>query len=663
MKNFIAVLFTVLMSTQMFAQEIALDTAKQLEEVIINYQADQKTPVTYQNIKSAELKLKSVGQEPSFLLAETPSVTNYSDGGGSQGYSYFRLRGIDQVRINMTFDGVPLNDPQDQGTYLSNYPDLLNSVSKIQIQRGVGLSQNGVASYGGSVQLYSPNLRDPKKATVGLGYGSFNSLRAFGEYNSGVKNNKAFYVRASQVYSDGYKYHASNNSSSIFMKGGIFKEKSTWKMSVLAGQQRNGMAWLGVSDSLINIDRRTNANAEQETDRVFQGLAQVQNTWQISPSSFLESSVYYTYLKGDYDFDFNNFLGFPSTEELYNYAFESDLVGAFSNYTYTRDRLSWTTGFHGNLYNKRHIGSEKELGQLYKNTGFKNEVSVFTKAEYKVNWLTFFADIQYRYVTFDYEGAIPFEKLDWDFISPKAGISATLNSNSTLYYSVGGTGREPTRNDMFGGNDDLLADESGNPLLFNTEAEYVIDQELGFRYQAQKLNVNFNLYYMDFQNEIVLDGKFGPNGLALTNNVEKSIRTGAELTAAYKINENFSLINNSSFNYSRIKEQSETFSPILTPAVIVNQEVVYHNNNFTLGVSARYQDASYIDFANSEKVEGYVLVNSRASYNFNKLQVSLFLNNITNTEYFNQGYVDYDGSTKYFVQAPMNFYTSVQYSF
>lgn len=663
-KYFLLTFFALLSVGQLSAQDtLLIDNTKFLDEVIIIYQADKRTPVTFQNIYSKDIKQKSTGQEPSFLLSETPSITNYSDAGNSQGYSYYRLRGIDQTRINTTFDGMPMNEPEDQGAYFSNYPDILNSVSKIQIQRGVGTTKNGVASYGGSVQLFSPNLADSTKSTFGLGYGSLNSLRVFGEYNSGIKNKKALYVRASQVYSDGYKYHSSNNSQSVFLSGGLFYDKSTWKLNVLAGHQQNDMAWIGVSDSLINIDRRTNGNQKQEKDRFFQMLTQLQNHWQINQSSSLQSSVYYTFLKGNYDFDLNNFVGLPSTSELYNYAVKSNLVGFFSNYSFSKNQFNLTSGLHGNIYNRQHLGSEKALGQLYQNTGYKNEVSIFTKADYTHKMFTFFADLQYRYVNFDYKGSVAMQKLDWNFLNPKAGLSVAVNPNSTLYYSVGYTGREPTRNDMFGGNDDLLADSLGNAIVSNTKPEYVLNHELGFRLQKSKINFNANLYYMDFKNEIVLDGKFGPNGLALTNNVEQSFRTGLELSINYKVSKHFSLVNNSSFNYSRIKEQTETFSPILTPPIIVNQEVVFSKNNFTIALSGRYQHQSFIDFANEEKVNGYFLLNSRASYKIKGFLFSVFMNNITNAKYFNHGYVDFDGSKKYFVQAPTNFYASIQYSF
>ncbi|MNX98119.1 TonB dependent receptor [compost metagenome] len=224
-------------------------------------------------------------------------------------------------------------------------------------------------------------------------------------------------------------------------------------------------------------------------------------------------------------------------------------------------------------------------------------------------------------------------------------------------------GREPTRNDLFGGNDDLLTDSLGNPLIFNRTPEYVVDQELGFRYLKKKTSINVNLYYMDFRNEIVLDGKFGPNGLALTNKVDKSFRTGIEASIRFQFFKNFSSITNASYNYSRIKEQTVSFTPILTPPVIVNQEFIYTLKGFSVSVSGRYQDRSFIDFANTAQINGYFLLNARLGYQVRGFDFGVFFNNLTNANYYSNGYVDYDGSRKYFVQAPANFYGSVKYSF
>lgn len=471
LKNIIPLITLLCAGIQVKAQgTVKRDTTHLVKEVVVTYQADKLTPVTFQNISGKDLKAKSTGQEPSYLLSETPSITVYSDAGSTQGYSYFRMRGIDQARINISLDGVPLNEPEDQGAYFSNYPDIMNSVSKIQIQRGIGTSKNGVGSYGGSVQLFSPNLYDSTYTTIGLGYGSFNCHRIFGEYNSGIKNNKTFYIRASQVYSDGYKYNSSNNSQSVFMSGELIADKSIFKINTLVGHQQNQLAWLGVSEALIAQDRRTNAD-ENERDNFTQALIQLQQSWHLNSTSSIQSSVYYTFLHGNNDFNPNSFLGLPSTNELYNYAFQSNLIGLFSNYTFSKKSFNWTTGIHGNVYDRRHIGSEKTLGQLYKNAGDKNEFSLFTKADYTINQLTFFADIQARYASFVYHGDVPLNKLDWHFINPKAGLSFEINNYASLYYSIGRTGREPTRNDMFEGNDNLLVDASGQAVIANTNPE------------------------------------------------------------------------------------------------------------------------------------------------------------------------------------------------
>jgi iron complex outermembrane receptor protein len=370
-------------------------------------------------------------------------------------------------------------------------------------------------------------------------------------------------------------------------------------------------------------------------------------------------------LNGNYDFDLNNFLGFPSTDEMYNYAFKSHFGGLMSNYTYIKKSTKWVTGVHGNLYNRQHLGSELTLGELYQNKGFKNEFSAFSKYQ-NMLWgaVQIFADVQYRYTEFSYDGTAEFEKMNWNFINPKAGLSWSPISNAyTMYYSVGSAGREPTRNDIFGGADDLGVDDIGTPLLVITNPERVIDHELGFRFRSRKFRMQVNGYFMNFNNEIVLNGQFGPNGLALNSSVDQSIRTGVELSFVYLPHPSLKLVNNSSFNHSKIQQQTEEFTPILTPALIINQEVIYSRNNFQTGLTYRYQSSSFIDFANENSVESYHLLNLRISYKIKKFQLALLLNNLTNTRYFNNGYVDYDGTNKYFIQAPLNFQGRVTYTF
>lgn len=628
------------------------------------YSAGQDLPFSYTGILRERIDQQNYGQEPSFLLSTTPSMTVYSDAGSYQGYSYFRMRGIDQTRINMSLNGVPLNEPEDQGAYFSNYPDFLNSVNSIQIQRGVGTSKNGTAAYAGSMQFYSSPIYDSSYKEIGLGYGSFNSYRAYGEMNLSDPGKKSLYLRASHLHSDGFKDNSANTSTSGFYSGQWKKKAHLLKLTGFVGQQKNQMAWLGASQDSLDENPRFNANAPEEDDRFTQSLTMLNHRYWGS-SIVTKSGVYYNYLDGNYDFDFNNFLGLPSTSEMYNYAFRSHFMGGFSNLTYLAGNLHLTGGVHAHTYNRRHLGSEASLGELYRNTGFRQEASAFVKASYRManDKLIFFGDLQGRYSRFTYDGSVPLEPLDWSFFNPKFGLTVHPRPNMDVYYSIGRTGREPTRNDIFIGSDDLFTDSLGNPVIGGTSAEYVSDQELGFRIRKKTWSASANLYYMDFRNEIVLNGQFGPNGLALTQNVDQSYRAGLEIEGQWKINKFLSLSHGSAFNTSQITQDSVKFAPILTPGVVLNQGLTFTWNKFSLSLDARYQGASWLDFANTEQLDGYFLLNARTSYQLGPVQLIFRVNNLTNAAYYNNGYVDFDLTPKYFLQAPLNFRASAVWRF
>ncbi|MEZ4685658.1 MAG: TonB-dependent receptor [Bacteroidia bacterium] len=158
--------------------------------------------------------------------------------------------------------------------------------------------------------------------------------------------------------------------------------------------------------------------------------------------------------------------------------------------------------------------------------------------------------------------------------------------------------------------------------MFISDPETVLDQELGLRFATRFLTVNANLYLMDFNNEIVLNGQFGPNGLALNSKVDRSTRSGLEVTAFYRFLGAFYLKNNSSFSRNRIRENGVEFQPILSPQLIVNQNVGWESRqrNLLLELTLRYQSRSYIDFANEQALPAYGLVKrDDAKYRFQRI--------------------------------------------
>ncbi len=642
------------------------DTIK-LKEVEVSafspYQANFLTPISFKNLSKVDIGIKNYGQEPSQILNTTPAITSFSDAGSPWGYSYIRLRGIDQTRINMTLNGVPLNEPEDQGCYFSNFPDFLQSLDMLQIQRGSGTTKNGVSSFGGSLNFDS---YQPKKTSVSatIGGGSFGALKIGFQIDQKWKKG-GVYIQMTDVASDGYKYHSSNHSQSFFFNSYYDIGKNTFKIIGFAGRQENQLAWLGVPIDSINKDRRINGASDKEHDQFEQYHIQFHHIYNISNTSKLNYCVYYNHLNGFYTFDLYNFLEIPEVGSIYRYDLKSNFVGAYVNYTQRVKRWNFYIGINGYMYNRNHIGSSDVDGYLYTNTGYRNEASAYFKARYNV-WkgLNLFADVQYRHTDFRYAGNVPLKFFSWDFINYDLGIDYHLN-DIVFYYSFGKTSREPSRNDIFYGNDNLQADSTGNPIYNDLKPETSFDHELGFRILDNDFSVDFNLFYMSFQNEITLNGQYGPTGLPLHDNVTKSYRKGFETDIRYKWDLNkFNVIGvgvNGSYNDCVIQQVGTSSKPVLSPLWLANCDVYYKYKWFTVGLNYRYQDYSFVDFANNNKINEFSTLNGKIGIVWQWVDFNIFVNNITNTNYFNGGQMNYDGTKPlYFVGAPINFFASLK---
>lgn len=603
-----------------------------------------KTPISQKTLTKDDIAKTYQGQEMSYIIANTPSITTQSDGGQPNGYTTFRLRGIDQTRINMTLNGVPLNEPEDQGVYFSNYPNFALNIKSLQIQRGVGTSSNGTASYGGSINFESQNGLQ-KQSMAQIGYGSFNTQRANATYSSGLSKRKlALFTNLSGYKSDGYKYNSGGSGYSGFLSGGYYGDKNVIKLTGFSGRSLNQMAWFAVSESDIKLDPRTNYNAKGEDDDFTQSFGQLQYIRSISNKSSLTTTTYYNRLDGLWGM-------FVDPTTLMKFKLASNFYGVMSNYNYTSKNLSFNMGVHANTYNRTHGGI---IGgsTLYTNTGTKVDYSGYTKLAYTMGKYTIYGDIQARHVGFSYVGDVYMAPLEWLFINPKGGITYTKSEKVNYYVSIGKSHREPTRTDMFGGNDNL-------GTLNIITPEEVLDYELGSNVKLGNLSLQYNGYVMDFKNEITLLGALGANGLPLMTNVSKSFRSGVEIDLNYRLSREISLTNSSNYSYCRIKNGSETYQPLYTPNLIVNQGITYTKKGFVVGVQGKYASKSYITSDNSMTIPQYLTINANMGYTYKNYNVTIQGINLTNKKYYTSGYGI--GSDKYlFVNAPSSFYITIK---
>lgn len=666
MKKFI-LLFISILSVNLYSQNLDKDTVKLREvEVVANlpYQATNRVPITFKNLTKKDLIYVNYGQETSQILANTPSMTIFSDAGSSWGYSYFRLRGMDQTRINMTLNGVPLNEPEDQGCYFSNYPDFLQSIKTLQIQRGVGMSKNGVANFAGSLNFES--LEPKRGIDFSAGFGSFNSKKY--SVSLGTKNTN---FRFSSISTDGYRDHSGNKSKSLFLTSEDTYRKHTLKLIAFVGNQANDLAWLGSTIEQLKENPKYNSCSNNEKDDFTQIRFQLHHNFQINSKSSLNSAIYYNYLNGWYTYQYDTLFAHTSIDNygiIDKYNLKSNTIGFNTNYIYRYRRMTLYSGVNGQTYSRQHNGQTwNDVNEYinthtydyeYFNTGYRNEASAFFKMIYNILGFNIFQDYQYRFSSFRYSGDVKMDNFNWNFFNPTFGIEKNFGK-TLFYYSIGQTHREPTRNDIFIGMDNLW-DESS---YIKMKPESVVDNEFGIRYLGDNFIVNTNLYYMKFKNEITLNGYFGPTGVLLHSNVDNSYRSGIEVDLKYKTG-NFIFYNNSSVSKNKIVVGDKEFNQVLTPNVIINQDIMYRFGRFVIGLNGRYQGESYIDLANEYKLDDFFCLNGSLKITLGRLiEIDLFVNNITNNNFYTNGIISMEGAPLYFSQSGINYFLNFKLKF
>jgi len=655
----IILLISILIAVKSNAQtvyengNITKDTISLNEAVITgSYIAKKTTPFSFTNVNKTEIDFRTNGTEPAVLLSHTPSITYHSDNGLGTGYIYYRLRGIDQTRINSTLNGVPMNEPEDQGIYYNNYPDFLNSVGNVQIIRGAGLTKSGVSSYGGSINFQSGGFTDSTEIELQVLFGSYNTKQI-----SAGGHTKNFYLQASKLSTDGYKNNAFNDSYSAFYGFSPAEEhtKNIITLHGFIGQQTNGMGWLGELEDSIQKNPRFNSNKHWETDYFTHVHNQLNYT---RKGTGLSATLYHTFLDGWYDTDIAHFDSSLDWKNLISrITLFSNWIGLTINYNVKHNNLDVNYGTNISTYFRDHTGSDNGI-QSYTNTGYRKEISPYFKAEYKTKKSTLYGDVQYRYSTFSYEGTNEFPTQKYSFINWSMGLTHRVGDNSQIYYALGKTNREPTRTDLFMGWDDY------DPEFYNpTEPESVVDNELGFKYFGKRLILRGNLYNMNFTNEIVLNGQYGPNAILLHQNVAQSYRSGIEIDITYKMLNGFNILWVSNFSKNQISQDGTTFEPVLTPTVISNLDILYPTNWGYIGLNTRYNGESYIDFSNDNILPSYSTLNGYIGVTLKRFEIKAKLNNLTNELIYGNAVMGWDGEPLYFVMAGYNGMLTLKYKF
>jgi iron complex outermembrane receptor protein len=659
---------------------IYLEPLPYLSEVVIeSVRGGSLFPLSEKTLSKEAIEQASYGQDATDLLQQTPGVyANFQSGVPFTNYSDIRIRGMEQSRINITLDGIPLNDALDQGVFFSNFTDFGNSVQSIQVQRGVGTSTSGVASYAGSINFESMSLLDTApSAEVQVGVGSFYTRRGSVEAKTGITaKGLSAYVRYSELATDGYRVHSGTQSRSFFGSAGYYGKKDILKVIAFSGRTQNELAFLPEPLSILRQNRRANSLSQNMTDDFGQSLVGVQYHRFLTTRQTIALTAYHGWAGGI--FEVNDSLVF---------GLQNNHTGAMLHYSYKPSRGAEVhAGVQSNVFRRENYATfiPLETNRLYTNYGEKIETSAFVKGGYQKGRFAISGDLQVRSVYFEYIAdrsyGIRVAPIEWLFFNPKAALTYRINREQQLYVSYGGSGREPTRRDLLVGLDDITAankDTAGNFRAI--QPEYVQDLEVGYQYNGRIVSLRVNYFNMQFRNEITATGAFTSWGEMLRRNVPQSRRQGIEIDISYRPLEWLRLTHTSAFTSAEIKEYANeaqnlryrNVTPLLTPALIVNDAVsVIHPTLGSFTLSSRFVSRSFLtneNIGNFYLPAFYVMNATLQVYFLKQHSISIQANNLLDQTYFTQGTVfglfTEAPEAAYFAQAGFNLMGTVRLRF
>lgn len=686
------------------AQQVDSVKAKTLQPVEVrSLRAGNNAPFVKTELNAADIEKTNLGQDLPYLLQYTPSAVVTSDAGAGVGYTGLRIRGTDGVRMNVTMNGIPVNDAESQGAFFVDFPDIASSTGSIQLQRGVGTSTNGAGAFGATMSISNLQQMDVAGVEINNTYGSFNTWKNTIKGGTGMlKNGFRFDARLSSITSDGYIQRSASNLKSLQLIGSWqVSKKTSLKSMVLIGKERTGQAWNGVPGDSLNTNRTFNelgvksdgSYYSNQTDNYEQAYYQLFADHKFSKSITAHIATFLTRGKGYYQEykmgESYNSYGLPdyispstldtltTTDLIRQLWLDNYYYGSVFSLMYDKKNTQVSFGGGWTQYLGGHYGYIKwaqnnvpDDYKWYDLTSQKNDLNLYAKAQQTISkkWILF-GDVQVRNVDYRIRG---FRKnptlqpyVNYTFVNPKTGITYLLKNSShnrqKIYTSFALTNKEPNR-------DDFEASPSKLP-----SSERLNDWELGYEINKMKWSASVNLYNMMYKNQLVYTGQVNDVGAYTRTNVAESYRRGIELQVGYmpaywvRINANLTLSNNrielfreyidnwDDPNYTQL-EINHTNTPIaLSPSTIAGGTITFapfeamkHGQTLEMDINGKYVGKQYLDNSGDDKrsMSSYGLCDIRLRYGirvkpFKEVMATLALNNMFNNAYVSNGYVYY----------------------
>ena len=724
-------------------------TVEKLDSAVVSTsRAGDSTPVTYTMVSRRQLQEANPINSLPMNLALQPSVVSVNEGGTGLGYSKMTVRGSKGSQINVTLNGITLNDAESQEVFWVNIPALSSILSSVQLQRGLGTSASGPGAFGASINMSTASVASDPHAAVDLGYGSYGTFMATASAGTGLTRSGIYFDFAySRGLTDGYIRNAYADVQSAFAVLGWMNEKNSLRLTWLYGDQHTGITWHGIDLDQYELDRRYNPAGEyydqygnvryydNDTDNYTQHHLQLNYTRQMTDRllwtttfNWTKGDGYYENYKAGKSFAKYNFQGDSEGDFIVREAMDNHYFVLNSDLKYSYDVLSLTGGINLSRYDGDHIGKvlwsdvhgdsyDYASHSWYLNNGLKHEANAFVRAEYTpVDWVTAYADLQYRGVWLDMAGPeddqVPLDySTDWQFVNPRAGVSFHWDPRHKAYASAALGHREPGRSDIKENikNAWWAAQAGVEGEDVSLKPEKMLDVEVGYSYMSERLALSANIYLLEYWDMLLETGRLSNVGYAIKDNVDRGWRRGIELAAGWqalpwlRADANLTLSMNQIRNYTEyVQHIDENWEPngkvteltygkttmLMSPSLTGMARLAFSPwrgiasnslKTLTLAVDGKYVGRQYMDntMAESRSIPSYFVSNLSLSYEVlmrgdDALQFSFYVNNVLNNMYYADGWcwkniVEEDGSLVdgigVYPQAPANWMMKVSYRF
>ncbi|MGZ3945613.1 MAG: TonB-dependent receptor [Mucilaginibacter sp.] len=694
------------------------------EEVTVSAtRASDNSPTAFTNLHKKEIDKNNAGRGFEYLLEQTPSTVVSSNAGAGVGYTSIRIRGSDATRTNVTVNGIPLNDAEDQGVYFVDLPDLASSVDNIQVQRGVGTSTNGAGAFGASINIQTTTRRDTAYAELNNAAGSYGTVKNTVSLGTGLLNGH-FSVdgRLSRINSDGYIDRAFSHLKSYFLSGAYYGKNSVLRLNVFSGYEQTYQAWDGVPEDSVKYGNRkynelgyintSNSFYKNQTDNYTQNYYQLLYSQQLTNTLSFSGALHYT--KG-----FGYYEEYRNADSLKNYGVTPVVVGGTTiDATDLVRRLWLNNDFYGATYNLNYKPTNNlglVLGGAYneykgahydniewtqqgtnippdyqysRDNARKSDFNIFGRAEYHLGKVLLYGDLQYRHIYYSFLGLYQIlsnaqQQVQLDFFNPKAGVTYEINTHSNVYASFAVGNHEPNRSDF------VNSTPQSRP-----KPENLKDLEFGYRFGTPVFSGSVNGFYMLYKDQLILTGALDSVGEAIRTNVKDSYRAGIEVSTRLKIAEPLSWYISATWSANKVKNFEQFLQNYDTgtldgtvfkntdiaysPNVIGSSTISYHPiKNAEIAFISKYVSRQYLDNTStqSRSLDPYMVNDVRLNYNFNvkgvkNVRLGLLVNNVFSKKYQSDGatYPDIEGGqvvnyNYFFPQAPINFLLSLNVKF